>query len=811
MMMNKKLFLNEGWKFSIASKNKSAKKIQVGKSYPALVPGTVHTDLLNNKLIEDPYFSDNEKRLRWISECDWVYETNFVYRKSDNENIDLVFEGLDTIAEIFLNEKKLAETENMFLEYRFDVTKKLLEGENHLKIIFFSPVKYVEELQDEYGELPVERNPERIYIRKAQYSYGWDWGPIFPTSGIWKNIYLEKINGTRISSFSFETISANSNKAKLEILIDIDKKKRGKYNLTCEIVGAGQTLTKEIKGIGNSERFNFTIKNPKLWFSAGEGEQYLYDLKLTLSNKDGSILDEKNKKVGIRTVELIEKDKGENAFKFLINGKDVFCKGANWIPADSFLPRITRKNYLKELRLAKDANMNMIRVWGGGIYESDEFYEECDRLGLMVWQDMMFACAAYPEHKSFIQNVKKEITQNVKRLQYHPSIVIWCGNNENEWIWYRWQKESYKKLPGLKIYESVIPKILDELDNTRPYWQSSPFGYDEDPNSEESGNRHQWDVWSVWKDYDEVIEDKSLFVTEFGFQGPANKKTFEKYLPEKNRKYNDEIFEFHNKQEEGPDRIFRFLSGHLPISTEWDEYLYLAQLNQGFALKTCLEHWRTNGLTMGSIIWQLNDSYPVTSWSLIDYELEQKLSYYFVKESFGEFLIYQKNENYKMEFYLLNQNQKKFNAEFRINILDGTTGLVVSESSKKIKVKDKLNSRIFTLPEHDLPREGAIVIATLVGEDKKIISQNYFITKRWKYLNLKRADIKIEKENENQISLTSETPLFFADLFHPDYSFNKRGFIILPGEKMVVTIAGNSEEIKTDEIKVTSLNDFLSK
>ena len=271
-----------------------------------------------------------------------------------------------------------------------------------------------------------------------------------------------------------------------------------------------------------------------------------------------------------------------------------------------------KEKYETLLKYAKDANMNFVRVWGGGIYENEIFYELCDELGLLIWQDFMFACASYPEHKEFMKNVEDEVEQNIERLQHHPSIALWCGNNENEWIWHQEMKTSYKEMPGYKIYHEVIPDILKAADPERPYWPSSPFGSDDDPNAYSSGNRHEWGIWSKWIDYSEVKNDNSLFVTEFGFQGPANKKTFEKYLSKNKRYSQDPVFEFHNKQVEGPERVFKFLSGNLPIKTEWEDFIYLAQLNQALALKTCLERWRINWpVANGSIIWQLNDCWPV--------------------------------------------------------------------------------------------------------------------------------------------------------------------------------------------------------
>ncbi|HSP88578.1 MAG TPA: glycoside hydrolase family 2 TIM barrel-domain containing protein [Ignavibacteriaceae bacterium] len=688
--MLKKKELNENWNFSLAdSSNVSIpnSKIKIGKWFPATVPGTIHTDLLNNNLIDDPFYSDIELKLFWITGCDWVYQTEFDFNGGSGNNINLVFEGLDTVSEIYLNDVKVGETNNMFLSYRYDIKNILKPTRNLLKIIFLSPIKYSNNQENTYGKLPVALNSSRVYIRKAQYSFGWDWGPSFPTSGIWRKVYIEEYNDVRIENVTFQTTTLKNNSALGEVAVEVKDNKSNNISLYISLFNE-QNIYEKIIALGNAVKYKstFEIENPKLWWPNGEGEQNLYSLNIKLIDKNENVLDEINKNVGIRKLELILNEEEESSFKFRINNKDIYCQGVNWIPADSFLPRIHKEKYFELLSFAKEANMNMVRVWGGGIYEDDEFYSLCDQFGLLVWQDFMFACGSYPEHESFIKNIKKEITENVLNLQHHPSIAIWCGNNENEWIWYQEQKTIYKKMPGYKIYHDIIPEILNELDPSRPYWQSSPFGNDEDPNSFGSGNNHQWDLWSRWIDYNNVVNDKSLFVTEFGFQGPANKSTFEKYLPKENRKIQDKIFEFHNKQVEGPERLIKFLTAHLPLNTGWNDFIYLAQLSQALALKTCLEYWKfLSEKTMGSIIWQLNDCWPVTSWALIDCELRPKFSYHFVKNVFAQnSLCFIKKEN---DLQLIIQNNKNEHTEnnIKLSLFDISTGNIIYEEIINIK------------------------------------------------------------------------------------------------------------------------------
>ena len=814
--------LNRNWTFSLAksaySKDAIANnKIKSGKKFPATVPGTIHTDLLSNKLIDDPFYSDNELKMGWIAECDWIYQTNFDFIGDTQNNVDLVLEGLDTICEIYLNEIELGGTDNMYLSYRYNVKDILRSVNNTLKIIIKSPICYASKQEKKYCKLPVALNSTRVYIRKAQYSFGWDWGPSFPTSGIWRGVYIEEWSDVKIESLVFNTKIIDKYFAEVEVIVSTNSIASKGNSIIVSLSNGDSVIMQRvlIQKLKNN-KIEIKVKNPKLWWPNGEGEQALYLLQVIIIDDDDVILDEVQRNVGIRKIELILKDKEVSTFKFRINNKDIYFKGVNWIPADSFLPRVTKNKYSDLLTLAKQANMNIIRVWGGGIYENDEFYDLCDELGLLVWQDFMFACGSYPENDEFIANIKEEVTQNVLRLQYHTCIALWCGNNENEWIWFQEQNLSFKKMPGYKIFHSIIPGILKSLDPGRPYWPSSPFGNDNDPNSFNSGNTHQWNIWSRWIEYTEVVNDKSLFVTEFGFQSPANKDTFEKYLPQKNRNIGDKVFEHHNKQIEGPERIIKFLSSHLPIRTEWDDYLYLAQLNQAFALKTCIEYWRTNDTTNGSIIWQINDCWPVTSWSIIDSETAPKLAYHFVKNTFAPQLLYFKDDGITIRVMLLNQNKEQISGRLRLTILDTVSGEIMEDSSSKVSITYKRLVEINSVPRKNLPEyENWILTVVLYDESNETICRNYYLTKPWKHVRLKKTNIKldfIDKDDTYELVINSRDPVFFIDLYHPQLTFSDRGFFILPGEQIKVKVIGKqTKALNLKDIKICSLNNYLSR
>ncbi|MCK5076272.1 MAG: hypothetical protein KAR38_07840, partial [Calditrichia bacterium] len=432
-----------------------------------------------------------------------------------------------------------------------------------------------------------------------------------------------------------------------------------------------------------------------------------------------------------------------------------------------------------------------------------------------VWQDFMFACAAYPEDREFLNEVEEEVKENVLRLQRHPSLAIWCGNNENEWNWVKDKCGNLNMMPGFTIFHKLIPGLLKELDPLRPYWPSSPFGMDSDPNDYASGNTHQWDIWSKWIDYTEVVNDKSLFVSEFGFQGPANYHTFQKCIPEKEFKPQSRVFEFHNKQEDGPERIYRFLSAHLPIPKDIKSYIYLAQLNQALALKTCLEHWRMRWPeTGGSIVWQLNDCWPVTSWALIDSEVNPKLAYYDVKRTFANPLInFQETEDH-LDILLKNFSNNQLSGY--LNLVEITLPEGNIKEIEQIKIDDISKgietNKVISISKLDLNNK-AVLVASLNDSKGGLINRTYFTPGPWKYLHLpqlnKIPEIEWDDVN-NKIIITTTTPCFFIKLRHPDLFFSDNGFILLPGEKKSISILkGLIKDVNKEELEICCLNQYL--
>ncbi len=818
--MTRKIMLREGWWLKPAPNSRGRlREVQFQNEIPARVPGCIHTDLRRANLIPDPFYADNEMMLDWICEADWIYSTNFDLpsNSSFNKNLQLVCEGLDTIAEVFLNGELLGQTENMFRSYQFPLEGIISDKNNNLSIHFFSPKRYGREMEKKYGKRLVALASERVYLRKAQYSFGWDWGPAFPTMGIWRPVYLKDTEQAYIESVRFHTPLVSEKKA--EILIELEFGGVPKdCKIHIEMQNANQTRQIEAElSKDRCKEIQFTLEKPVLWWPNGEGEPHLYDLKIFLRTQKGKLLDQRSLKVGIRSVTLQLKEKAKSDFRFIINGREVYMKGANWIPGDSFLDRIKADKYRKLVQYAKDSHMNMIRVWGGGIYENDLFYEVCDELGILVWQDFMFACGVYPSHREFIENIEKEFKENIKRLQYHPCLALWCGNNENDWGWYVQAKKPPEKMPDYKIYHKILPAMLGRLDPLRPYWPSSPFGMNEDPNAPESGNQHQWDIWSGWNDYTDVEKDSSLFVTEFGFQGPANLNTLNQVIPANHRFPQSSLFEFHNKQIDGPARIFRFLASHLPIHMKWEDYIYLSQLNQGLALKYCIEYWRLQWPGMsGSIVWQLNDCWPVVSWSLIDSELRPKIAYFLVREAFSPILIGFKHAGKKINIMGLKSVRNDFNGRLNISIWESQNWLNIKSEDIPVRLTDNLPKMLFSIPKDTQSVPDQVIVTTLYDKNNTQIHRNVYSLKRWKHLNLPPGKIKIRagnKENKTTVLLSTKKPAFFVDLYHPAMEFSKRGLILLPEETTEIKYRKtiSKGEIAPKEIQIYMLNRYAVK
>jgi len=615
-----------------------------GSAFPetaATVPGSVYHDLLEAGLIPDPFYRDNENEALKIMEYDFVYARTFLV-SAEMLKCDAVLlrcHGLDTLATLEVNGRQAGKADNMHRTWEFDVKALLHEGENAVRITFASPTKFIREA---YERQPLEGTTDAMlgfpYLRKAHCMFGWDWGPRLPDAGIWRDLELIGVKTARLRDVSVLQ-DHQEGRVTLNVISRTERVTDGETKVSVTVTSPdGQVLTAE------GEDCSLTIDHPQLWWLAGYGDQPLYSVEVTLSDGSG-ILDTWKKYIGLRTMTIRrEKDQWGESFCHCVNGVDVFAMGADYIPEDNLLPRVNPERTRRLLEDAKAANMNAVRVWGGGYYPDDYFYDICDELGLLVWQDFMFACAAYDLTEDFEKNVCAEFRDNIRRLRHHPSLAIWCGNNEMESFaaWGVWVNSKKLTADYIKLYEYILPKIMKEEDPQAFYWPSSPSsgGSFDEPQDENRGDCHYWEVWHGLKPFTDYRNHLFRYASEFGFQSFPCMATIESYTLPEDRNVFSYIMEKHQRNASANGKIAEYLSQTYLYPSSFDLFVYASQLLQAQAMQYGVEHWRRNrGRCMGALVWQLNDCWPVTSWASIDYYGRWKALHYYEKRFFAPVLI----------------------------------------------------------------------------------------------------------------------------------------------------------------------------
>lgn len=799
-----------------SERNLSSEKWQFKNSkenswLPATVPGTIHLDLMNNKIIPDPFKDENEKKVQWVENEDWDYQTSFKVssKEIENQNVDLVFNGLDTFSEIYLNGKLLRKTDNMFRKWEIPVKEYLKVGDNLLQIKFKSAVNVGKELAKKVP-FTMPESP-RSFVRKAQYQFGWDWGPRLVTAGIWKDVKLNFWNNAKLENIKIEQKSVTKQKADLNIQTEIFAEKEGKYSISINT----QSNSFQLKKGKNTIQIPFVINNPKLWQPNGWGDPNLYDIKISLQ-KDSKIIDSKNERIGLRTIELVqEKDTKGKSFSFKVNGNPLYIKGTNWIPADSFSPRITKDKYQKLIKDSKEANMNMIRIWGGGIYEDDEFYKACDENGILVWQDFMFAGSFYPSDEEFLNNVKEEVKDQVNRLQNHASIALWCGNNEVDEAIVNWgyQKQlKYSKEDSLqvwkdykKVFHELIPNTLKE--NLSPdkniYWPSSPsigWGHKE---SLTEGDSHYWGVWWGEQPFEMYNEKVGRFMSEYGFQGmPTLETTKSMFSGTPDLSLENGTIKAHEKHARGWEIIDTYMKRDYPIPTDFVKYNYVSQLLQARGMQIAIEaHRRAKPYNMGTLYWQLNDCWPVVSWSSIDYLGNWKALHYQIKRSFENQIILTEEKEGILNFYLVNDELKKIDGvtlDFDIIKFNGEKlGSAGTADSKDLDENSIVKFDSFSLEDiiGDIDKN-EIVLKTIARDknDHIIAETNYFFSKP-KDLKLTKPTIKIRKISPTEIEIS--TDVLAKDIYlMGDVHFSDNFFDLFPKTSKRITLSKPLEKVE---------------
>ena len=794
------LKLHDNWTVSSAHGN---------QSYPATVPGNIFSDLMDNEVIEDPFVGENEYNVQWVSDSIWVYKSAFSLPNAvlSKQHITLNFDGLDTYATILLNGETILNTDNAFRNYTVPV-KDLLTAENTIEIQF-EPTSTHENMAKAQLDFTMPEG-NRIFTRKAQFQYGWDWGPVLNTSGVWKDIYIKAWDMAAIDHIYLEENEYTTAKASFNVKVTLTNPPIVGSSIEVEV--SGKRMILEIDEKKTTYTIPVSIENPKFWWPHNLGTPHLYKVDVRLRN-NGKVLDVKQLKHGIRTVELVtEEDASGESFFFKINGTPVYMKGANYIPQHSMQNRVTAKDYNKLLGDAVSANMNMLRVWGGGIYENDLFYEICDEKGILIWQDFMYACAMYPGDEAFLQNAKREATDQLIRLRNHPSIVLWCGNNEGSEGWHRWGWQEGKteqqkdKIWGdyLKLFDSILPQQVANYSKL-PYWESSPKFGRGNPKYKYEGDAHDWWVWHDAYPFEHFEEHVPRFMSEFGFQSFPSQQVLDYVVGDKQLDLNDGAIKSHQKHHRGFQLIDEYMARDFPIPTNPEDYAYVSQLVQAKGMRMGIEaHRRAKPYNMGTLYWQLNDCWPAISWSSIDYFGQLKALHYAAKAAFENILISFEQVNDVLQVYVVNDRLEGINDILRLNITD-FSGKILWETEEAVAVAANSSQVVYHLPMKKLNTDATnTFLEATMGTASSL---RYF--ERPKNLDLKQSEItmRITKQKDGfTIVLKSETLQKSVQLSASNVgTFSDNYFDLLPMQEKQLYFSTREADVT---FQLRSLNQF---
>lgn len=776
--------LSSGWTLTCVTA--ATDRPSLPDAIPATVPGTVHTDLLAAGLIADPYLDLNELRQDWVGRQDWRYETRFDWQPG-GPRVDLACDGLDTFAEIVLNGHVVGTTANQNRRYRFDVTDLLVAGENRLAVTFRSAWAVGAEMAAARVQRPANYPGPANLMRKMACNFGWDWGPTLVTAGIWKPIRLERWATARLAEVRPEVTLAGAD-GRVRVKVDLTRAADGPLEVTASV--AGVTATVEVPAGTDHAELMLDVPQPDIWWPHHLGRQPLYPLTVHLSDDTGALLDGWQRRVGFRSVRLDTRpDAIGRAFTLVVNDVPIFVTGANWIPDDCFLPRVTPERYRARVAQAREANINLLRVWGGGIYEQQAFYDACDEAGILVWQDFLFACAAYEDEGPLAEEVAAEARDNVARLMPHASLVLWNGNNENIWgyVAWGWQADLKGMSWGAGLYFELLPNIVAATDPTRPYWPGSPYSgtMDLHPNDPSHGCMHIWDVWNdvgyeVYRDY------IPRFCSEFGWQAPPTFATLTASVHDDPLAPDSPGVMHHQKATNGNGKLIAGLKGHLPEPKSFDDWHFVTQLNQARAIRFGVEHMRSHrGACMGAIVWQLNDCWPVTSWAAIDGYGRKKPLWYALRAAYDPHLLTIQPRDGGLAVVAVNERTLYWRAPIVLKRVrfDGT---VLAEDTIWRLLADRLAAETARLPDSiatpDNPAE-EVIVATMLDST----AYWWFAEDLDALLPKPAADVAVtDVEGGQAVTVTARTLLkdlcLFVDRLSPDAVVDDMLVTLLPGE-----------------------------
>ena len=816
--------LNKGWKFNYSNKK---------KWIDAVVPGNIHLDLLRNNFIPDPFFGQNEAELQWISDKDWTYKLIFDTDQSifSKGNIEILFHGLDTYADIYLNGFKIISASNMFHPWTAKIKELIKMKMNELIIQFRSPLSEVAEKMKSLGySLPADNDQAgktSPHSRKAPYQYGWDWGPCLVTSGIWKGVELVGWDDWHIIHFQINNKSVSKDNAELEVELEVIAEIQETLKITLSELITGNKYEQSFKmknGINNFS-FNISFTNPQLWWPYGHGDQILHHFFLTVETHGQ--LEKREKKIGIRDVKVKRaQDKRGESFAIYVNNKPIYSKGANWIPADYFVERLQVEDYKRLLKDAIRANMNTLRIWGGGIYEPDHFYELCDEMGIMVWQDFMFACSMYPADESFLESVEREARYQVNRLKGYASVILWCGNNEvaSAWLSWGWKEELPDSIwdDYRKLFHELLPRVCSELDPQRLYWPSSPCHGTDQSNQDQiygKGDNHYWGVWHGGDDFNAFEDNVGRFMTEYGMQSFPSMSMVESFTHKKDRSLDSDVMNAHQKASLGTGNLMKYVEDYYRVNDDFESVAGLTQIMQAEAIRFAVEaHRRNMPYCMGTLYWQLNDCWPVISWSSIDYGGNWKAMHYAARKFFSSLLVSIRNLDDKIEIYIINDQHHEVESGIRLGLFN-MNGDVLFNDLSEINVGPFSSSIYRVFDKNDL-LSGVDLSVIMFRADlfvgEKVLSRAHQLFRKPKYLSIPSPEFNYEIERiSGKYVITVESKSFLCQLHLISIKvrgvFSNNYFNMLPGEVQIINFEpSENEELKKSDLRVRTLFEMMN-
>lgn len=820
--MSDRLNLNGIWRL---------KNPEWDKDIEGAVPGSVLAQLLEEGMTEDPYWRTNEYKARELFREDYEYSYSFAASEQvlSADEISLVFEGIDTIADIYLNDKLLGRAKDMHRVWSFDV-KDCLQEENELRVYLHSPIAYIEN-KDKDSDITYSSTGSMAgngWLRKAHYMFGWDWGPQLPDEGIWRDVYIEYASVAKLKEVHIRQYHGED-----QVTVDLECPVKFFRDEDLEIQvnikePGGRSFTQSIQA-ERDNKIKLLIQDPMLWWPNGYGSQPLYQAEVLLK-KGEEVLDKKEYRIGLRTITVsTEKDQWGNEFAFVVNGQKIFAMGANYIPEDNILSRLNRQRSERLIRDCAEANFNCIRIWGGGYYPPDYLYDACDRYGILVWQDLMFACNVYVLDEDFEENILAETRDNVIRIRHHACLALWCGNNEMEWLWngggrLKGHHPRYKA-DYIKIFEMLLPRETKKYDDQTFYWLSSPSsgGSFDDPNDWQRGDNHYWDVWHSNKPFTEYRSYYFRFCSEYGFQSFPHKKTIDSFSLKEDRNIFSEVMESHQKNGQANTKIFSYISGYYKYPKDMESIAYISQILQLKAIQYGVEHWRRNwGRCMGSLYWQLNDCWPVASWASIDYYGRWKALHYGAKRFYARFMASACEEeelSTKIAYYVHNESFQNRKAALEISLIDKDFAVLhqewVDTENQAFETKAVKNVDFSEWIEDEEQRRRVFARYRLIEEGQYVSTGiTMFVKPKYFQYSIPQYEVQVREDSERfYLRVKADTFANYVELYltEADCVFSDNYFDITEKEGVEVTVEKSQlpsgftvEEIKS-QLRIKSV------